>query len=101
MTGFGACVALCRGEFGLDIMSMDSLIPVPRARGNLPVPLRRSARVAAARLHRFRAAARWLAMCFSNAGIRATTLEVAERAGVSEGALFQPFQVEGGLFGPP
>ena len=36
---------------------------------------------------------------FLERGIRATTLEVAERAGVSEGAIFHRFKSKEGLFG--
>ena len=36
---------------------------------------------------------------FLERGIRATTLEVAERAGVSEGVLFHRFKSKEGLFG--
>jgi AcrR family transcriptional regulator len=72
---------------------------VPRARANLPTPAPRSARgrgrpptIDSARLL---AVARDV---FLECGIRATTLEVAERAGVSEGVLFHRFKSKEGLF---
>jgi len=72
---------------------------VPRPRGNLPAPAARSprgrGRPPSIDSERLLAVARDV---FLERGIRATTLEVAERAGVSEGVLFHRFKSKEGLF---
>ena len=72
---------------------------MPRPRGNLPAPAARSprgrGRPPSIDSERLLAVARDV---FLERGIRATTLEVAERAGVSEGVLFHRFKSKEGLF---
>src|SRR6188768_1798334 len=73
--------------------------PVTRPRGNTPVPTPRNprgrGRPPSIDSERLLAVAREV---FLERGIRATTLEVAERAGVSEGVLFHRFKSKEGLF---
>ena len=71
---------------------------MPRPRGNLPVTAARSprrGRPPTIDSERLLAVARDV---FLERGIRATTLEVAERAGVSEGVLFHRFKSKEALF---
>ena len=72
---------------------------MPRPRGNLPAPAantpRGRGRPPSIDSERLLAVARDV---FLECGIRATTLEVAERAGVSEGVLFHRFKSKEGLF---
>ena len=70
---------------------------MPRSRGNLAAAARspRRGRPPTIDSQRLLAVARDV---FLERGIRATTLEVAERAGVSEGVLFHRFKSKEGLF---
>src|SRR6188768_4305807 len=73
--------------------------PVTRPRGNTPVPTPRNprgrGRPPSIDSEQLLSVAREV---FLERGIRATTLEVAVRAGVSEGALFHRFKNKEGLF---